>query len=169
MTNAGNMPEPVDQVVTSEAGAAVIAPTSPRRANGWDLLVRGRANKICLLIVAIYLLIGLVSLLPSPRQVPVLRDLPGVEHIHSLNELIDFKYQPDVPYAPPSWSYTDPAGTRHLSPSAWLGFDFQGHSVFWQVLYGARHCATYYRSHQRAGFIDRHRTGNGGRIFWWLD
>jgi peptide/nickel transport system permease protein len=122
----------------NQAGTAIVAESAPRRATSWDLLIRGRANKICLLIVAAYLLVGIISLFPAPSDVPVISSIPGIQHIHSFDQLVDYKYDPDHPYGSPSWSYTDAAGAHHVSPAAWFGFDFQGHSVFWQVLYGAR-------------------------------
>jgi peptide/nickel transport system permease protein len=109
----------------------------PNRITGWRLVARGRLNKICLAIVGIYFLVGLLSLLPAPSQIG-LGNVPGFKSIKSFDQLIDYKYDPDQPYAPPALSYKDSQGIRHYSPAMWFGLDFSGHSVFWQVLYGAR-------------------------------
>jgi ABC-type dipeptide/oligopeptide/nickel transport system permease subunit len=131
MTTAATIPEP------NQLGSSMLPVEAPRRATGWQLVVRGTANKICLCIIAFYLLLGVVTLLPSPTQVG-LGNVPGLKSIHSFDELVDYKYDPDRAYDPPSWFFTDKSGTRHYSPAAWFGLDFSGHSVFWQVLYGAR-------------------------------
>ena len=109
-----------------------------RPTGGWRLLVRGPVNQICCGIVALYLLVAFVSLLPGPRDVPVLNRLPVVGRWYGMADLISFKYDADKTYAPPSGTWTDDAGRRHHGPAAWCGLDFEGHSVFWRTLYGAR-------------------------------
>ena len=124
MSSNTNLPEPATEFVThdlpNQAAMAVVPQQTPRRATGWDLLIRGPVNKLCLAIIAVYFLVGIVSILPA------------------FDRLVVYKYDADHPYDPPAFSYTDPAGVRHASPAAWFGFDFQGHSVFWEALYGAR-------------------------------
>src|ERR1700759_2768 len=112
MSDNSNLPEPATQLIThglpSEAGTAVVPLRPARRASGWDLLISGTVNKICLGIVALYLLVGLVSILAA------------------FDQLIRYKYDAEHPYNPPALGYVDAAGVRHISPAAWLGFDFQG-------------------------------------------
>jgi peptide/nickel transport system permease protein len=140
MSTATNIPKPLATAATHSLpnqGELDVPMNTPRRAGGWQLLWRGTINKICLAVVGFYILVGLVSLLPSPANIG-LGNLPILRSIHSFDELVDYKYHPDEAYAPPSWSFVDAEGQKHFSPAAWFGFDFSGHSVFWQVFYGAR-------------------------------
>jgi ABC-type dipeptide/oligopeptide/nickel transport system permease subunit len=140
MTTSSNIPEPMVDTVThglSNESETVVHVVTPRRAGGWQLLWRGKVNKICLGVVALYVLVGLVSLLPAPGDIG-LGNIPGLRSLHSFDELVEYKYFPDEAYAHPGWFFVDALGHRHYSPAAWVGFDFSGHSVFWQVLYGAR-------------------------------
>ena len=103
------------------AGTATIAvDAEPRRLGGWALLVRGPVNRVCLGVIGLYLLIGLVSLLPFADR------------------LAANKYNADESYAAPALTYTLADGVRHVSPAPWFGLGFQGHSVLYRVLYGAR-------------------------------
>jgi peptide/nickel transport system permease protein len=140
MNNATNIPDPQSTTVTHDLSSqdeTLVNVRPPRRAGGWQLLWRGHINKVCLAVVAFYILVGLISLLPAPSDIG-LGNVPGLRSIHSFDELIDFKYHPDEAYAPPALSFVDSSGRKHYSPAAWFGFDFSGHSVFWQVFYGAR-------------------------------
>lgn len=129
----------VNPDLPARAGGAAVPQASPEtRATGWQLLICGRASRFSLCIIAAYFAVALVSLLPAPRNVPVLRSIPGVRAVPSFNDLVDFKYDVDQTYAPPAWSYSTDGVHRHASPAAWFGLDFQGHSVFWRTLYGAR-------------------------------
>jgi ABC-type dipeptide/oligopeptide/nickel transport system permease subunit len=140
MSTSTNMPQPAENTRASSLpnqDEEIVPLDLPRRSGGWELLWRGTINKICLAVVAFYILVGLVSLLPSPADMGMGR-VPGLRSIHSFDELVDFKYHPDEAYSPPSRSFVDSFGQKHYSPAAWFGFDFSGHSVFWQVFYGAR-------------------------------
>jgi peptide/nickel transport system permease protein len=144
MNGISNRPderEGTTQVLSNQIGAVPVSvdPVLPaKRTGGWRLLVRGPVNKLCLGVIAAYILIGLVSLLPAPSSVPLLRSIPAIRSLHSFDELTQFKYDATQDYAEPSWYYTDLQQQRHFSPAAWFGLDFQGRSVFWRVLYGAR-------------------------------
>jgi peptide/nickel transport system permease protein len=123
-------------IENSAAAPAAVPP--PVRLSSWQLLWRGPINKICLTVVTAYILVALLTLLPSPGDVPILRNVPGLRSIPNFDQLVAFKYDANNPYDPPAWSYLDENGVRHHSVGVWFGLDFQGHSVFWQVLYGAR-------------------------------
>ena len=119
-------PLPDDAVVVAHdlpnAAATAAVPTAgaPARAGGWALLVRGPVNRICLAVVGLYLLVGLVSLLPFADR------------------LVAQKYDADESYARPTLTWARADGGRHLTPAAWFGLDFQGHSVLYRTLYAAR-------------------------------
>ena len=119
------MTELADNIITHNqptlAGTAVLPPEHSRQTGGWRLLVKGPVNKICLGIVAAYLL--------TPRLFSM---LPMFERF-ALG-----KYNVKEEAVAPNWSYTDSRGQVHYSPAAWFGTDFSGHSVFWRTLYGAR-------------------------------
>ena len=125
------VPEP------NQTSTPMVTLQAPRRITGFQLLIRGTGNKICLAIVGLYLFVGVISLFPSPAEMG-LGSVRGISSIKSFDQLINFKYDSDHAYDPPSWSYTDRDGNRHYSMAAWFGLDFSGHSVLWQVLYGAR-------------------------------
>jgi peptide/nickel transport system permease protein len=124
----------------SQAATALVPENTRFRglALAWERLSRTPSNKVCLTIIAIYLLIGLVTLLPAPRQVPVLRSIPGLNRLYSFDDLIDFQFNADQTYAPPSLTFTDENKVVHYAFAPLFGLDFQGHSVFWRVLYGMR-------------------------------
>ena len=122
---ADNVPPDPDGVVVTRglpnlAGTAVVDVRPPRRSGGFRLLVKGPVNKVCLAVVAAYLLVGLLTLLPW------------------FDRLVQNKYNAKEEAVGPSWSYVDAAGHVRHSPAAWFGTDFAGHSVFWRTLYGAR-------------------------------
>ena len=137
MNSSTNIPDPASTTIAHMQDEAAVHVAPPSRSSGLQLLWRGTINKICLAVIAFYILVGVISLLPSPADIG-LGNVPLLGSVHSFDELIDYKYHPDEAYAPPSWSFVDSAGHKHYSPAAWFGFDFSGHSVFWQVFYGAR-------------------------------
>ena len=121
-TTTDDIPPPatVTHDLPNQAGTGPVPAGNATRAGGWQLLVRGPVNRLCLAVIAAYLLVGLVSLFPFADR------------------LTRAKYDVGQTYAPPGWTYADDAGVRHVSPAAWFGLDFQGQSVFWRTLYGAR-------------------------------
>ena len=119
----------------NEAATEVVETSSRPPAEGFWRLLRGPLNRTCIAVVAVYVLVALASLLPVP---PALRSLPGLHRLYNFDELIDFQFNADQTYAPPSLRYTDASGIPHLSPAAWFGLDIQGRSVFWRTMYGAR-------------------------------
>jgi ABC-type dipeptide/oligopeptide/nickel transport system permease subunit len=133
------MSEPATNIITHDqpslAGTAVINTALPKRASAWNLLVKGRTNKVCLLVVVFYLLVGIAGLIPGFGSNNRFHLWPyGVE------DLARFRYNfgEENQATQPSLSYTDAQGARHASPAAWFGTDFGGHSVFWRLIYGAR-------------------------------
>ncbi len=76
--------------------------------DAWTRMARGRVTRICLVVVAVYIACGLVSLTPL------------------LEDRIQHSYADS--YQAPSLS----------SANLWLGTDIQGRSVFWRVIYGTR-------------------------------
>jgi len=89
--------------------------------DAWKRLRSSVTSQICMGIVAIYVLVGLASLLPY------------------FDRKINEPWNQDRTYAPPTLFTHDAQGHRHLAPPAlWLGLEFQGRSVFWRVLYGTR-------------------------------
>ena len=137
------LPAPTDDTISHAlpnlpATAAVPPSAVGRPTGGWRLLVRGPVNQACCGVVALYLLVAVASLLPGPRTVLGVRRLPVVGRWYGMADLIDFKYDAEKTYAPPSLTWTDDDGGRHHGPARWCGLDFEGHSVFWRTLYGAR-------------------------------
>ena len=69
---------------------------------------------VCLVIVAIYVVIGFASLLPV------------------FDKEIDRSLSQDKASLPPTLILTSPDGSRHLAPPAyWLGLEGMGRSVLW--------------------------------------
>src|SRR3954447_1009129 len=94
----------------SPAVATVAAgPRSPWR-QAWHDLLRRRAARVALVVVALYVLAGVVSLTPLLDR-KIATAVPGIDSYHA-----------------PSLS----------SPDLWLGTDIQGRRVLWRVLYGTR-------------------------------
>lgn len=99
-------------------------PPEPARSlasDAWRRILHSKLSLICLLVVAIYLVVGLASLLPVfDRKIT-----------EPLND--------GAPYQPPRLFEQRADGSQHLlTPAYWLGTEFQGRSVFWRVLYGTR-------------------------------
>jgi peptide/nickel transport system permease protein len=86
----------------------------------WRRIIRARLPLISLIIVAIYVMFGIVGLTGAFDK--------------KINEV----YSPDKTYAAPSLYQISPDGTKTISPSCWLGLDIAGRSVFWRMLYGTR-------------------------------
>jgi ABC-type dipeptide/oligopeptide/nickel transport system permease subunit len=120
------MTQPTDDIITHNlpnlAGSAVINPEPVRRTGGWRLLVKGPVNKICIGIVAAYLLVGLLTLLPQFEQFAMAK----------------YNFNAESNAVKPSWTYINENHHVVHSPAAWFGTDFSGHSVFWRTLYGTR-------------------------------
>src|SRR3954468_22511780 len=72
--------------------------------DAWQRLSRGRANLICVIIVALYVLVGLLGFLPAMEA--KITDIVGGS------------------FDPPKFVLNHPA--------VWFGTDIMGHSVFWQ-------------------------------------
>src|SRR5690348_13690646 len=118
--------ETITHDLPNEPGTAVVpvAPAEAPRSMWRDALHRLRRSRmamVCLVIVAIYAIIGMASLLPVFDQ----------KITQSLNA--------EQTYQAPTFVLADAKGHKHLAPPAyWFGLDVQGRSVFWGVLYGTR-------------------------------
>jgi peptide/nickel transport system permease protein len=90
--------------------APLEVPVKPRSnwRDAWDRIWRSRINRVCLIIVAIYFVVGVVCL------------TPWIDH--KIAEVVG------PSYAAPAWGW----------PSRWFGTDLFGHSVFWKLFYGTR-------------------------------
>lgn len=106
----------------NEPGTATVPEAPPRSvaAEAWHRLRRSRLSMLCLLVVAAYFAVGLLSLLPY------------------FDAKIEEQFSADKTYAPPAFRHTWPDGHTSITPAVWFGLDFQGRSVLWRVLYGTR-------------------------------
>jgi ABC-type dipeptide/oligopeptide/nickel transport system permease subunit len=127
MTVAGT---PADFVAAVPADPQPVFRRAPRTAVG-QLLSR-RSTVASLVIVAAYVLAGLVASVPAivdaALPAAVSRHLPLVDRWggaidHAISDPVGDTYQP--PHA-------------GLHPSLWLGTDILGRSVLWRVIYGTR-------------------------------
>jgi ABC-type dipeptide/oligopeptide/nickel transport system permease subunit len=103
--------------------APVSISMEPPRSLGreaWRRLTTQPVTLSCLIIVALYAMISLLTFTPY------------------FDRKIDEPLSADKSYAPPALHHSWPDGSTTISPSCWLGLDFQGRSVFWRVLYGGR-------------------------------
>jgi peptide/nickel transport system permease protein len=105
--------EPLPEKVLEE-------PPQSMSREAWKRLRQSKVSMACLIIVALYLLIGLISFL------------------RIFDVKIEQQFSPDKTYAPPALRYVGADGVARVSPAVWFGLDFQGRSVFWRVLYGTR-------------------------------
>ena len=111
----------------NEAGTAVAHDAPPMEAprslwgEGWRRLRSSKLSMLCMIIVALYAIMGLASLLPV------------------FDRLIEVQLNDGQPYIPPRIFTHDAAGHFHwLGPANWFGTEFQGRSVFWRTIYGTR-------------------------------
>jgi ABC-type dipeptide/oligopeptide/nickel transport system permease subunit len=120
MTTAGE--NSVTPVGLGDRLEVVPPPDLPRgnEREGWRRLISQPLPLICLLIVAAYVVTGVLSFFPFFER-----------HI---NEPLGAQKT----FAPPALHQTWQDGTVTIAPSRWLGLDFQGRSVLWRVLYGCR-------------------------------
>jgi ABC-type dipeptide/oligopeptide/nickel transport system permease subunit len=95
------------------------APRSIGR-DAWSRLTDNRLSLISMIIVAIYVIVGLLSFTPYVKT------------------RIDTTYSVDKTFAPPALHETMADGTQVLRPACWLGLDFEGRSIFWHLAYGSR-------------------------------
>jgi peptide/nickel transport system permease protein len=86
----------------------------------WGRLLKGKLSRLCLIIVAVYVAVGLMSFLPLAAS------------------KISDQISADKTYAPPAFFFWRPDGTRTISPARWFGLDFEGRSVLWRTAYGTR-------------------------------
>lgn len=107
-------------ITISEISAASDAPPRSIGRDAWGRLVASRLSLASIIIVACYVAVGLFSFLPIVK------------------ERIDQNYSVDKTYAPPSLRETMPDGTKVITPSVWLGLDFEGRSVLWRLAFGTR-------------------------------
>jgi peptide/nickel transport system permease protein len=119
------MTEFSDQIILPEQGQSAgvaVSLESPRSLGGeaWRRIVRKPATFICLIVVAAYVCVSLLTFTPI------------------FDKRIEEPLSADKSYAPPALHHTWPDGTTTLAPACWFGLDFEGRSVFWRVLYGTR-------------------------------
>lgn len=110
----------------NQPGTATVSPEGPAASrslmgDAFGRLARNRTAIVCLVIVAVYVLVGFASLLPY------------------FDRKINEHYNSDQTYQAPTFILRDAAGRRTLAPPGyWLGLEVEGRSVLWRVLYGTR-------------------------------
>ena len=107
--------------------ATAVAPSAPRTLwrDAWGRMRRNRLAMFCGVLLAAYLLVGLIGFTGVLSRETVIEGatVPGL-----IDRTIGKSHQP------PAWR--DDAGA--ISPGHWLGLDFMGRSVFWRLVYGTR-------------------------------